>query len=170
MLRRLFTRWRKNDDPRGEPQAGVIPYAVHGGVPTFLVVTSRRTGRWVFPKGGLMPGLSPAESAAQEALEEAGVEGVVDAEPVGAYGDRKVREGRTSPLAIAMYPMRVTRQLDDWPEKGQRKRHWATLPELRALLTTPGLLPLAERAEARIRSSAVGEPVQAQVERPSEEA
>ena len=56
-----------------------------GNQPVFLLITSRRTGCWIFPKGSLMEGLAPWESAAQEAFEEAGVEGHVDPAPLGTY-------------------------------------------------------------------------------------
>jgi len=160
MLRRLFTRSDPTPLADDAPQAGAIPYVIQDCVVVFLIVTSRGTGRWVFPKGGLMDGLTAAQSAAEEAREEAGVEGEVAADPVGAYPDTKLIAGVDTPISVAMYPMRVTRQLEDWPERRQRRRHWAALPELRKLLTTPGLLRLAELTQARALASAPGEPGQ----------
>ena len=58
-----------------EQQFGAVPYRRGAGGLEFLVITSRRTGRWIFPKGGKMPFLSAADTAAEEAYEEAGVRG-----------------------------------------------------------------------------------------------
>ena len=131
-------------------QAGVIPYAVKDGVAVYLLVTSRRTGRWIFPKGGCDAGESAHDCAAREAREEAGVEGEVTGPAIGFYRDRKVHPMRRKLIEVAMYPLRVSKQLEDWPEKDERQRHWATLEEARKLLTTPGLFELVERAEEHI--------------------
>ncbi|MAK81656.1 NUDIX domain-containing protein, partial [Phenylobacterium sp.] len=89
MLRRFIDWWRgPAPAPRSAQaptrQAGAVPYRVTDKGVSVLLVTSRRTGRWVFPKGGLMNGRTPWESAAQEALEEAGVEGEVEDVALGA--------------------------------------------------------------------------------------
>jgi hypothetical protein len=46
-------------------------------------------------------------------------------------------------ILVEMYPLRVTRQFDTWPEQGHRHRHWAVLREARRLLAEPGLVELA---------------------------
>ena len=51
----------------------------------FLLVQTRRSGRWIFPKGGVEPGLTRFQSAAQEALEEAGVHGSIEEAPFARY-------------------------------------------------------------------------------------
>lgn len=146
MLQRLATSLRFRFVARQseiERQAGAIPYAIVEGQVAVLLVTSRRSGRWIFPKGGLMEGLSAPEAAAQEALEEAGVEGVVGAMPLGAWRTIKRRGVRVTPIEVDMFPLRVTRQLDNWEEQSQRRRHWAGLREARQLLKDPGLADLA---------------------------
>ena len=50
----------------------------------FLLVQSR-SGRWIFPKGGVEPGLTQAQSAAMEAFEEAGVHGRIEEMPFARY-------------------------------------------------------------------------------------
>lgn len=151
MLGRLihFNRHGLSGGAGARTQVGAIPYALEDGVPVFLLVTSRRTGRWIFPKGACRSDEEASSCAAREAFEEAGVEGKVSGAPVGAYGDRKHGAG---PLKVEMYPLHVTRQHDDWPEKAVRRRHWATLGEARTLLSTPGLIDLVERADGRIRA------------------
>lgn len=42
----------------------------HSGL--FLLCTNKKATTWLFPKGGLEPGLTPEENAAKECLEETG--------------------------------------------------------------------------------------------------
>jgi 8-oxo-dGTP pyrophosphatase MutT (NUDIX family) len=128
-----------------QSQFGAIPYRHVDGEIVFLIITSRGTGKWIFPKGGLIEGLSPAESAAQEAYEEAGVRGNIGAQPVGSYRTLKTRSGVETLVPVQMYPLVVAEQLDDWPEKSERRRHWVTLGEARRLLSEPDLVVLAEK-------------------------
>ncbi|MBX3446538.1 MAG: NUDIX hydrolase [Parvibaculaceae bacterium] len=146
MLQRLATSLRFRFVARQseiERQAGAIPYAVIDGQVAVLLVTSRRSGRWIFPKGGLMEGLTPHEAAAREALEEAGVEGEVRDMPLGAWRTIKRRGVRVTPIEVDMYPLLVTRQHEAWEERSQRRRHWAGLREAQQLLSDPHLADLA---------------------------
>lgn len=125
-------------------QTGSVPYSVVDGQPVFLLITSRRSGRWIFPKGSVISGLTPWDSAAQEALEEAGVEGEVDRTPLGTY--RTIKQGiRRSIIEVTLYPLRVERQHDTWPEMHQRHRHWAILPEVKRLVRDRPVTALAEQ-------------------------
>lgn len=133
----------------GPRQIGAIPYTIVGGKACYLMVTSRRTGRWIFPKGSVISGMTPWDSAAQEAFEEAGVRGVVETEPLGSYSTLKIREMRRRRLAVDLYPLRITDQLQEWPEAHQRHRHWVLLPEARRLLSDPQLVEIVERLDKR---------------------
>jgi uncharacterized protein len=115
-------------------QYGALPYRyAAGGEVELLLVTSRETGRWIVPKGNRVPGLSPAQSAAREAFEEGGLEGEVAPEPIGSYRYVKQKKsGAVAPASVLIYPMRVTRQLGDWPEKGQRQTAWFSLADAAA--------------------------------------
>ena len=135
-------------------QAGAIPYTVVQGQVVFLLITSRGSGRWIFPKGEPIEGLEPWDAAAQEALEEAGVEGEVDPRPIGKYRTFKTLAFRRKIIEVEMYPLRVTRQLDDWPEKGLRHRHWSILPEAKRLLSDSRLAEIAATLSQRIRAEA----------------
>ncbi|MBX3494145.1 MAG: NUDIX hydrolase, partial [Parvibaculum sp.] len=154
MLRRLVLSLRytfRRHAPRvPQRQVGVIPYAVVDGQVAVLLVTSRRTGRWIFPKGGLIDGLTPAEAAAREAFEEAGVEGEIESVPLGAYRSFKRRGLRPLPIEVDLYPLRVATQHEEWPEKKQRRRHWATVAEARKLLSEPQLAGLATMLRQRL--------------------
>jgi uncharacterized protein len=126
-------------------QYGVLPFFLgEGAEPLFLLITSRGTGRWVVPRGGLIAGLSPAESAEREAFEEAGITGVIGAEPAGTYSYVKWRRRRRDlPAAVTLYPFQVHAQSRRWPERRQRDVRWFTReravaavdePELKALI------------------------------------
>lgn len=109
-----------------------------------LLITSRETRRWVIPRGNPIAGLDPPESAAQEAFEEAGVLGVPGAVSIGVYPYLKRRKsGALLPIEVGVYPLEVTEELDEWPERHERERRWfapeaaakaVEEPELKALL------------------------------------
>jgi len=154
MLRHLFKDWQTARNPTAViQQVGALPYSIVDGRMAFLLVTSRRSGRWIFPKGAIEPHLTPWDSAALEAFEEAGVLGEVEQEPIGSY--RAVAgSGGSKLIGIDLYPLRVSQQLDSWKEKGQRLRHWVTVREARRLLAHRELADLVAgfhetRAEKR---------------------
>ena len=132
------------------PQFGAIPYSVVQGQPVFLIITSRRSGRWIFPKGAPIEGMKPWEVAAHETFEEAGIEGEIESQPIGSYRTVKTSPIRRTVVEVAMYPLRMTRQLDEWPEKGNRHRHWVILPEAKRLLSDPALVEMAVKLAQRI--------------------
>jgi 8-oxo-dGTP pyrophosphatase MutT (NUDIX family) len=154
-LARLIENIRDRFSPRppledsAARQIGAIPYTIVDGQTAFLIVTSRRTGRWIFPKGSVIEGMTPWDSAAQEALEEAGVRGDIEQSPIGAYTTIKTRELRRRRLVVDLYPLRMTEQLDQWPEDGQRHRHWVVLQDARRLLSDPKLVEIVQRLDAR---------------------
>lgn len=128
-------------EPAG-PQFGALPYTIVDGQLVVLLITSRGRGKWIFPKGGLIEGMTPWESAAHEAYEEAGVEGEIEQTPIGSYL-LPVTEERPKPVEVDIFPLRVTRQREDWKEQGSRYRHWAVLAEARRLITHDGLAEVA---------------------------
>jgi 8-oxo-dGTP pyrophosphatase MutT (NUDIX family) len=132
-------------------QAGAIPYTVVQGEVVFLLITSRGSGRWIFPKGDQIQGLEPWDAAAQEAMEEAGIEGEVDPRPLGVYRTFKTLAIRRRVIEVELYPLRVTRQFDDWPEKSHRHRHWAILPETKRLLSDQQIAQMVIRLSQRVR-------------------
>lgn len=96
-----------------------------------LLITTRRTGRWTPPKGGLITKKSAAETAAQEAWEEAGVIGAVDPDPIGFYEYMKFRKDeRWERLAVDVFALEVEAMETDFPEEGERLLRWA--PQARA--------------------------------------
>lgn len=133
LFRRLFRDWFSAGLPASR-QYGALPYTLVNGQVVVLLITSRGTGRWIFPKGGAMEGLTPAQVAAVEAREEAGVEGTVADRPIGTYRTTKGSGLRKSLVEVDLYPLKVDRQLDKWKEKGERYRHWVIPNEAKRLL------------------------------------
>jgi len=109
-----------------------------------LMVTSRRTGRWVLPKGWPMKRRTLAGAAQQEAWEEAGVIGRVDETPIGYYSyQKRHRTGLMLACRVEVFRLEVAHLARDWPEKKKRKRRWMPIeaaatavdePELAAML------------------------------------
>lgn len=93
-----------------------------------LLVTSRRSHRWIIPKGWPMVGKTLHQAAAIEAYEEAGVEGKVADRAVGLFGYAKViGEGsRDLPCAVSVFPLKVKKTHSDFPERRQRRRKWVS--------------------------------------------
>lgn len=90
-----------------------------------MLITSRTGQHWIPPKGKLMKGRKPHQAAAQEAFEEAGVIGRISKTPLGVYRGFKSRtDGRTDPLSVTVFPMRVVDREEDFPERGQRSSRW----------------------------------------------
>src|SRR4051812_16166662 len=111
-------------------QYAVLPIAIRDGEFSVLLVTSRETHRWILPKGWPEKGLTPAATAAKEAYEEAGLMGKVDGTPYGHFRyDKKLRTGELVPCEVDVFLMRVDRELEDWPERGQRERRWVSPAE-----------------------------------------
>lgn len=153
MLRDILKNWSPVAETRsGLRQAGALPYSIVDGRMAFLLITSRRSGKWIFPKGAIEPETTPWDSAAMEALEEAGVSGEVSSTPIGSYRTGIGSDG-ASLVDVDLYPLKVLQQHDNWREEGQRLRHWATLSEAQRLLADRSLARLAVRLNAQLIST-----------------
>ncbi|MGQ3214528.1 MAG: NUDIX hydrolase [Shinella sp.] len=110
-------------------QVGVLPWRIRrDGEPKVLLITSRRRGRWIVPKGWPMKGYSPLVAASREAFEEAGIIGDISPMPVTTYHYMKVLDdGSQAPCRVAVFGMNVRGTLTHWREKGQRQRRWFPL-------------------------------------------
>ena len=66
------------------PQVGALPLRFEDdGTLKVLLITSRRSRKWIIPKGNLMKSLAPHDAAAREAFEEAGAIGSIEGCPRG---------------------------------------------------------------------------------------
>lgn len=70
-------------------QVAAVCYRMRGGKIEFLLVRTRGSRRWTFPKGSAEPGLTSAQAAALEAFEEAGVHGRIEQTSFARYVSRK---------------------------------------------------------------------------------
>ena len=106
-------------------QFAALCYRVRRGKVQVLLITSRRRGRWIVPKGWPMDGKTPAASATQEAWEEAGVIGKAEEGCLGVYSYAKElgADGSTPCLAM-VYPVKVKSLAKRYPESLQRRRKW----------------------------------------------
>lgn len=91
-----------------------------------MLVTSKQTHRWVVPKGGIKSGRKSYQSAADEAFEEAGIGGRISRECIGVYGYQKSNQKRSGHFTVKVFPMKVTTQYPDWPERKERRREWVS--------------------------------------------
>ncbi|MCX7351513.1 MAG: NUDIX hydrolase [Alphaproteobacteria bacterium] len=116
--------------PATNKQYAALPWRYSGGSREVLLISSRDTGRWVIPKGWPIRGLSPAETAAREAYEEAGLGGMVSKKPIGEfeYGKR-LDNGAVLATRVEVFALEQMVQHKDWPEKGQRRLQWFSVPE-----------------------------------------
>jgi len=125
---------------KARQQFGAVPLrtAADGSL-EILLITTRTTGRWTIPKGWPIKGLKAHEAAAREALEEAGAVGTIDRTPVGRYLYWKRMDGYFQLCEVEAYLLKVESQLDDWPERDQRRHEWFKLKDAADLVEEPGL-------------------------------
>jgi phosphohistidine phosphatase len=120
------------------PQSAVIPFQVKNHKIKILLITSFKTKQWIFPKGIIEKHLTPQDSALQEAAEEAGIEGKILNIKLGEYSYLKW-DGICD---VQVFPMLVTKVLDDWPEANMRKRKWVSIEKAANLINKKELQDL----------------------------
>lgn len=110
-------------------QVGVLPWRIRrDGERKLLLVTARRRGQWIVPKGQPAGGSPPFVAASREAFRAAGIIGDISSCPVTTYRYRKVRaDGSQVACRVAVFGMKVRGTLSHWREKAQRQRRWFSL-------------------------------------------
>ncbi|MDE2183662.1 MAG: NUDIX hydrolase [Alphaproteobacteria bacterium] len=132
-------------------QYGALPYRMADDTLEILLVTSRRTHRWIIPKGWPMPGRTPASCAAREALEEAGIAGDIGEVAIGRFRYAKqLKSGVDLPCWVEVFPLKVTKVHDAWPEKDARERRWCTAQVAAAIVDEPQLRLLILKFEHKL--------------------
>ncbi|NOX74368.1 MAG: NUDIX hydrolase [Alphaproteobacteria bacterium] len=134
----------------GTQYAALCYRARKGRKVEILLVTSRKTGRWIPPKGWPMKGKSPEKAAAQEAFEEAGVKGQVYDFALGRY--RYKREngvGKPSDEAY-IFPLEVEKLAKRFKEKGQRKIKWFSPKKAAMLVREPKLKKIIREFDPKL--------------------
>lgn len=106
-------------------QFAALCYRVVKDRPEVLLVTSRRSNRWIIPKGWPIDGKTPVECVKIEAWEEAGVQGKVTGGCLGLFSYQKaIDQERCLPCVAMIYPVKVKSLAQNYPESGQRRRKW----------------------------------------------
>jgi len=114
-------------------QVAAVCYRLRENAIEFLLVRTRGSGRWTFPKGSAEPGLSHAQAAAIEAFEEAGVHGRIEKAAFTRYVCRKRDAKKASPvaarreLAVNAHLCEVMRLTK--PKEMNRDRTWFSVKE-----------------------------------------
>lgn len=133
-------------------QFGALCWRVRKDRIEVLLVQTRRRKRWIIPKGWPMEGQTPAKAAATEAYEEAGVLGKVTPICIGLYSYTKYPRAGTDPLPcmVAVFPMKASETLKDYPEKGQRKRKWVSTKKAADMAGEPELAQILRHFDPRL--------------------
>jgi 8-oxo-dGTP pyrophosphatase MutT (NUDIX family) len=132
-------------------QYAALPWRLRNDEVQILLVTSRRTRRWIIPKGWPMDGIKPTEAAAREAEEEAGVTGVIEKAAVGQYRYMKLlRDGAELPCRVDVFALKVTDESPDWAEMEARERRWCSVIEAAGAVREPQLKMVIRRFGTRI--------------------
>jgi ADP-ribose pyrophosphatase YjhB (NUDIX family) len=104
---------------------GVIPYRLLASGKIEVLIISTRRKNWSLPKGNLIKNIGPQRTALLEAYEEAGIDGILQPNPI------LCSIGRT---CIYFFPMEVTKEYQDWPEADCRNRKWIQITKARNML------------------------------------
>lgn len=121
-------------------QFAALCYRLRGDQPEVLLITTRRTGRWIIPRGWPIHGQTPSGSAKTEAWEEAGALGKMLNTCIGIYSYQKILDdGGRTPVMVAVFPMKTKDLKSQYPEAGLRKRRWFSLKQAAARVDEPEL-------------------------------
>jgi len=131
-----LTTGRKTDV---RSQFAALCYRKKDGKLQVCLVTSRKSGRWILPKGWPMHGATPAEAAAIEAWEEAGITGKPIERCLGVFSAVKPLGPEQAPVVVMVYPVKITKEHEKWPEQKQRRRKWMNPKKAAKRLTEPEL-------------------------------
>ena len=132
-----------------EPQRiGVIPFDIRNNDIAVLFVTSQTRGRWILPKGKPSPEENHIDTCKREAFQEAGVSGkVIEDFPITAVITKQTVDG-IKEIPVTYYPMLVSEQVTNWPEKNKRQRHWALLRDAPRVAYKEDLLRVTQQFES----------------------
>jgi ADP-ribose pyrophosphatase YjhB (NUDIX family) len=121
-------------------QVAALPYIELGSRIDILLVTSRRRGRWILPRGWPVEGKPFASASAREARQEAGAVGEISQVSIGDYSyNKRMEQGYRVPCRVYVYPLRVTHQCLDWREKAERNQRWSDITTASAIVRQQGL-------------------------------
>jgi 8-oxo-dGTP pyrophosphatase MutT (NUDIX family) len=122
---------------RGVEQVAAVCYRIRNGNVDFLLVQTRGSARWTFPKGCAEPGLTHAQAAALEAFEEAGVHGRMEDVPFAHYPrgqSRKAKRTRNSSGNAAVEAYLCEVQWLGPPQESNRNPTWLSVEKAKRRL------------------------------------
>ena len=137
---------------RGCHQVAAVCYRVRNAGIEFLLVRTRGSGRWTFPKGSAEPGLTHAQAAALEAFEEAGVHGRIEEASFASYVRRNRRGTASKEQSVNAHLCEVTRR--EAPQEFDRNPTWLS-PEKAKRFLREGRDPNYAAELARVIDRAV---------------
>lgn len=119
-------------------QSAVIPFRWTDKKLEILIITTLSGKNWTIPKGLVEPGLSVTQSAEMEAYEEAGIRGTIYPDMIGEYQYYKWQ----GTCKVQVYPFKVEKILNIWPESTMRKRNWILLDQVESFIHHKKLLKI----------------------------
>ena len=137
-------------------QIGALCYRLTDKNVKILLITSRKSKRWIIPKGWKLDKMSNRKSVALEAWEEAGVQGRVSDRSIGTYYYRK-RSSKNDFLtcAVKVFALEVKASKKKFPERGQRKLKWVNPALSIELVAEPELKMVIKKFAARVKKESV---------------
>lgn len=121
-------------------QVAAIPFTVDetGGL-RLLLITSRRSKRWIVPKGWKPRKMKARKAAAREAREEAGIVGETSKQVLGQFLYEKDTPRGRRLCKVKVFALSTREQLANWKEQGQRSMRWCSPDAAMTLVSDPGL-------------------------------
>jgi len=157
-----------SDSGARKEQVAAVCYRMRGSRVELLLIRTRKR-RWIFPKGGTIPGLTCSQAAALEAFEEAGVHGRIEQAPFARYVLTKGSRRETpATIRVQVFLCEVTRL--ETPQELDRDPTWYSIESAERQLKQ-GRSPENGQQLARVVQCALAriERMQASPGRPIEE-
>jgi 8-oxo-dGTP pyrophosphatase MutT (NUDIX family) len=120
-------------------QFAALPFRTREDDLEILLITTRKKGCWSVPKGWPIKRTAPHETAVREAYEEAGVRGEIGEKHIGRFRKRRLKKKQSVLCEVQIFPLEVTHQQNDWPEKRERNRMWVAPRRAAKLVKKSGL-------------------------------
>lgn len=105
-----------------------------------VLVTTRKSKRWIIPKGIIEKDMTPEDSAVKEAYEEGGIVGKAGNKEIGRFSYAKWGGLCT----VRVYPLYVEQLLDAWEDMLARERKVVTVDEAVDMVCYAGLAKIMQ--------------------------
>lgn len=111
---------------------GGIVYVEEDNTLKFLLVTTKNSERWIFPKGKVKYFEFSRHAVSREVVEEAGVNATVNFKLDGNPFIYRKLSGKQQ--SMDLYAMEYLNEAQIWKEKSKRDRQWLSFSEANNLL------------------------------------